>query len=84
MQLLLTAGKSFLGTLVGILVATLATHLFGLGPFRPWMAFCIAASTALAVSAKVHWQLSQGAGAALIGLFVGVGAVAGLWLSAQA
>jgi hypothetical protein len=83
-QFLLALSKGFAGALFGVLIVMSATYLLGLGPFEPWMALCIAVSTALAVGAKAHWQLSQGSGAALVGLFVGVGVVAGLWLSAHA
>jgi hypothetical protein len=83
-RFLVTLGKSFVGALLGVLIVMSATYLLGLQPFQPWVALCIAVSTALAFGAKAHWQLSQGLGAALVGLFVGVGMAAGLWLSAHA
>ena len=83
MRFLLTLGKSFVGALLGVLIVMSATYLLGLGPFQPWVALCIAVSTALAFGVKAYWQLSQGLGAALVGLFVGVGMAAGLWLSAH-
>jgi hypothetical protein len=84
MRFLVSSSSAFVFALVGVLIAMLVSYWLGLARFQLWLGICIAAGTALGVGAKTQWQLSRGAGAALVGFLVGVGYVADTWLSARA
>ncbi len=84
MRFLVSSGAAFASALIGVLVAMLISYWLGLARFQLWLGVGTAVGTALGVGAKTQWQLSRGVGAALVGLLVGVGYVAGTWLSARA
>ena len=84
MRFMLAASKAFSGALVTVLLVMLISQWLGLAGLQPWVAVGIAAGTALGFGFKEQWQLSQGTSSLLVGLFVGLGSMAGHWLSAHA
>jgi hypothetical protein len=84
MRFLISASTAFASAFIAFALAMLISHWLGLAPFQLWVAVGVAAGCALAFGAKAQWQLPRGAGAALVGLLVGVGYAVGTWLSAHA
>ena len=81
MRFLTAAATAFAVAFMTILAAMLIEQWLGLRHAPLWVGAGIASGCALSFGARAQWQLSRGATAALVGVLVMVGYLAGTWLS---
>jgi hypothetical protein len=82
-QLIVSAGKAFLGALIGAIAAMCVTNLFTSHVILPWAAVGIALGVALASSIRSWRSLSSTSSAVLVGVLAAAGYAFGAWFSAH-